>query len=235
MKTYTENEHRYALRKANKIRSINLLGKKCIKCGEKNIHVLEFHHDNKEKENSISQILDSRWSLLKKEVSKCVLLCCNCHAEFHCNNARKRSRRKKRILLILGIFKCQKCGYRGNNPASLDFHHLNDKTKKFSISKNIMELKIQEIMEETNKCKILCKNCHHMEHFDLNKFNEMKELIDYKIDHHKEKTMPLNKISIWKMYNSGIPQKNIAKHFGVGSGTISHIISLIKENSRKYL
>lgn len=64
---------------------INILGGKCSKCGyNTNYSALHFHHL---KDKSFS--LDSRnignrsKKSLLKELSKCQLLCANCHAEEH--------------------------------------------------------------------------------------------------------------------------------------------------------
>ena len=54
----------------------------CIKCGEKNIVVLEFHHrDPKEKHDGVSVIAGTGKSLemLQAEVAKCDVMCANCH------------------------------------------------------------------------------------------------------------------------------------------------------------
>lgn len=66
------------------------LGGCCKKCNENRKHLLEFHHkDPSQKEEVISNILVyfgySKKSIDKarKEVEKCVLLCCNCHRDFH--------------------------------------------------------------------------------------------------------------------------------------------------------
>ena len=59
-------------------------GGKCAKCGyHKCLDALHFHHtDPGTKEFSIS---DSQFSIerLRKEASKCILLCANCHIEEH--------------------------------------------------------------------------------------------------------------------------------------------------------
>lgn len=57
----------------------------CCKCGEKRPYVLDFHHINpQEKDNTIAHMINSS-SLenLENEIKKCVLLCANCHREFH--------------------------------------------------------------------------------------------------------------------------------------------------------
>ena len=63
----------------------NLKQQGCSKCGDKRFYVLDFHHINpNEKENTLAHMIKSN-SLenLKKEVDKCILLCANCHREFH--------------------------------------------------------------------------------------------------------------------------------------------------------
>lgn len=55
----------------------------CKICGyNKCLEALEFHHiDPKQKDGNISRITNV--DRLNKEIDKCVLLCSNCHREFH--------------------------------------------------------------------------------------------------------------------------------------------------------
>lgn len=225
---YTERDHAYALKKANRIRGINILGGKCNLCNENDIHLLEFHHNDRNKEKSISQILNRRWSVLILEIKKCKLLCANCHAEYHCFNMGKRSKIKTKILKILGISKCSSCGYEGKNFASLDFHHINSKNKSFCVSKNIKELKIKEILDESKKCKIICKNCHKKTHNDFSRFNKLKLLIEYKIKHPNEKPSEYDKNKIWKLYEEGKSIGCICEMMGCKNGTITYIIQQLR-------
>ena len=59
----------------------------CSKCPENHPACLDFHHRNpKEKEASISQIATKKgWGMKKiiKEISKCDVLCANCHRKLH--------------------------------------------------------------------------------------------------------------------------------------------------------
>lgn len=58
----------------------------CAKCGDKRGYVLDFHHLNpEEKENTIARMLSNRYELDKvyDEINKCIVLCANCHREFH--------------------------------------------------------------------------------------------------------------------------------------------------------
>ena len=57
----------------------------CQKCGENRKYLLEFHHiDPKTKVNTIAHMIkSSSQDSLLKEIKKCVILCANCHREFH--------------------------------------------------------------------------------------------------------------------------------------------------------
>lgn len=52
----------------------------CSNCGETDPRVLEFHHEG-EKENEVSRLMGRGASLdaLIAEISKCIVLCANCH------------------------------------------------------------------------------------------------------------------------------------------------------------
>lgn len=61
----------------------------CASCGEARTPTLQFHHlDPKEKDLNISQTIADGWSKLKilKEISKCKVLCANCHTMEHYNS-----------------------------------------------------------------------------------------------------------------------------------------------------
>ena len=60
-------------------------GGKCQICGyDKCDRALEFHHLNPaNKRFSIASHIDRKMEMLYEEVDKCVLLCANCHREYH--------------------------------------------------------------------------------------------------------------------------------------------------------
>ena len=73
-----------------KIQAVKDKGGKCENCGySKNLAALEFHHTNPSEKNFqidlrvFSNLSDER---LENELSKCVLLCANCHREVHNSN-----------------------------------------------------------------------------------------------------------------------------------------------------
>lgn len=56
----------------------------CLKCGESRNWLLDFHHtDPTKKDFQISQGERFGWMKVKKEIDKCVVLCSNCHRDFH--------------------------------------------------------------------------------------------------------------------------------------------------------
>lgn len=58
----------------------------CIKCGEKRHYVLDFHHlDPTKKYKSVTDLQFNAYSIktINIEIEKCILLCRNCHGEFH--------------------------------------------------------------------------------------------------------------------------------------------------------
>lgn len=80
----TNYEHIKEYRKRVKQELVKYKGGKCQVCGyDKCNEALDFHHlDPKEKDFSLSG-QHKPIELLKKEVDKCVLLCCRCHREVH--------------------------------------------------------------------------------------------------------------------------------------------------------
>lgn len=74
--------------------------------------------------------------------------------------------RKKEIRAELKKYKqknkCEVC--KEDHPNALDFHHVGKKT--YLVSMMISNgYGIQSIMAEIAKCKLLCANCHRLEHY----------------------------------------------------------------------
>lgn len=68
-----------------KKRAIDFLGGKCVSCGyNKHFAALDFHHtDPSTKDIGWGRLRKRKWETIKQELSKCVLLCSNCHREHH--------------------------------------------------------------------------------------------------------------------------------------------------------
>ena len=59
---------------------------KCLKCGEDHPAILDFHHkDSKRKDFTVTYMTYYGYSKerIKKEISKCIVLCANCHRKLH--------------------------------------------------------------------------------------------------------------------------------------------------------
>lgn len=68
-----------------KLRAIELLGGECQDCkGVFPYYVYDFHHlDASQKEFDWEKLRKRSWDAIEKELSKCVLLCSNCHRMRH--------------------------------------------------------------------------------------------------------------------------------------------------------
>lgn len=55
----------------------------CV-CGEDEWRVLEFHHlDSEEKDGNIYDMVGKPWQIIQEEISKCEIVCRNCHIKIH--------------------------------------------------------------------------------------------------------------------------------------------------------
>jgi hypothetical protein len=125
-----------------------------------------------------------------KEIDSCSILCANCHMQNHypsmivktlsrmlcknrntpghyvskckyCRNVDEKVRlqlRKQKLIDMKGGG-CQLCGYSSCN-AALHFHHIDPTTKAFGISARSMKFNHRLLIEELEKCNLLCANCH---------------------------------------------------------------------------
>lgn len=90
------------------------------------------------------------------------------------NGIRKKNPilKEKRISLILRIKEkgCSFCGYKEHTEI-LNFHHIRD--KKFTIADVISRNhSLKSIIAETEKCILLCPNCHYWLHYKERKNGE---------------------------------------------------------------
>ena len=67
-----------------KDKAVEYKGGKCCRCEyERCTRALEFHHiDPSKKDFAVSRVSKS-WAVIQSELDKCILLCANCHREFH--------------------------------------------------------------------------------------------------------------------------------------------------------
>jgi len=81
---------------------------------------------------------------------------------------RHREKMFKKMCLEHKGGKCQKCGY-DKCPYALQFHHRDPKLKRFDIGayrRHSIKGLLPEVIEELEKCDLLCANCHLETHYD---------------------------------------------------------------------
>lgn len=91
-----------------------------------------------------------------------------CKDKFYQNNSyesqQARGLKRKLALIKMKGGECEKCGYK-KNIAALEFHHRDETTKKFRLDiRNMSNRSFEKLLEEINKCDLLCANCHREEH-----------------------------------------------------------------------
>lgn len=76
---------------------------------------------------------------------------------------KKRRKRLRQMAVDLLGGKCVVCGYCRDIHA-LDFHHLDESSKKFGLSDRGLTRSWEKTKEEVLKCVLLCANCHREAH-----------------------------------------------------------------------
>lgn len=83
---------------------------------------------------------------------------------------------KKEIVLLMGN-QCMMCKERNMPIYCYELHHTDRENKKFSVLSKMTgwrNSKVREqIMEELKKCKLICKNCHSILHYGLDRAEEV--------------------------------------------------------------
>lgn len=226
-------KQKYILRWAKKIKAIEYKGGKCSKCNENRPYVLSFHHIS-EKGDAITDMItrQRRWSEIKKELDKCDLLCENCHRNIHAESDKIGEfydNNKNVFLKLKNSISCNLCGY-NECKKSLDFHHEHGE-KEFKITKYVSSIKsisVQDVedfvVEEVNKCEVLCANCHKEKHFNIEKFNSYKLEIEEKLLGIKEKNKQVSKDEVLLFKESGLSIKEISKKIGCSYARVYEIL-----------
>jgi hypothetical protein len=83
---------------------------------------------------------------------------CRCHA------TSERRKNNKKDLIVFHGGKCQICGY-NKYARALHFHHLGK--KDFSIADKGKTLAFKKLLAESQKCILVCANCHSELHAGL--------------------------------------------------------------------
>jgi len=155
--------HLYKRRLLLKQKALELNGNLSCSCGENNIYLLEFHHEQ-EKEFQISDKIYN-YSPNKEfpkdlvdEIKKCSVLCKKCHIKQHPELRSTREEKKLELYKYSGS-KCKDCNE--TDIIFMHWHHRNTSTKKFEIGRGIKDGRsLKSLKLEVDKCDMLCTNCH---------------------------------------------------------------------------
>lgn len=71
---------------------------------------------------------------------------------------------------------CKRCGVK--DARVLDFHHINEKDKLFSVGGFRRAVGFEQIQKEVEKCEVVCANCHRILHEE--KRTEKKRAVVYR-------------------------------------------------------
>jgi hypothetical protein len=113
-----------------------------------------------------SNCIVCRIELVGKQTLYCSLKCKNSVHQSYPAQKKRGIARKLYFVNKLGG-KCSRCGY-SKNLAGLAFHHLGGKEIKMD-TRSLSNRKLEPILKEIAKCKLLCHNCHAEVHNpDLN-------------------------------------------------------------------
>lgn len=147
----------------------------CSRCGEDNPACLDFHHrKDEDRLMSVNKMVVYGYGKgrIRKEIAKCDLLCANCHRLVHARpySTSVRPRRLELRYWVLAVKDrsdgCSNCYV--EDPHCLEFHHLDSEEKSRAVSQLInFEVSKEELKQEIEKCKILCANCHRIEHYSV--------------------------------------------------------------------
>ncbi|QXL90328.1 hypothetical protein [Salmonella phage NINP13076] len=76
-------------------------------------------------------------------------------------NNEKEVLKCKKLLLDFKSSGCILCGEK--EPVALDLHHIDESTKDANVS-DLMRRGTKRLIDEMNKCVVLCANCHRKVH-----------------------------------------------------------------------
>ena len=84
--------------------------------------------------------------------------------ERHRQGRLRRRRAKQQALYAMFDNKCQSCGLEEYEVGFFEFHHTNPKEKDREIGSMLNSASFEKVLEEVEKCVMLCPNCHKREH-----------------------------------------------------------------------
>ena len=88
-----------------------------------------------------------------------------------CEKHYKSEQRKQRWEFIIQMKGgcCNRCGV-SYHYSVYDLHHQDPTQKTMSIGHDICNVSMERLLEEVEKCTLLCSNCHRLTHFNYGEF-----------------------------------------------------------------
>jgi hypothetical protein len=77
-----------------------------------------------------------------------------------------KERKSKLIKMLGGECKCCGLKYNGKNGCVFQFHHRDPREKKMQLSLGKIWKHWKVVVEESQKCELVCSNCHFVIHSD---------------------------------------------------------------------
>ncbi|APX98273.1 homing endonuclease associated repeat-containing protein [Natronorubrum daqingense] len=162
----TEWNTERTLRRRRRLRAwLNDQKQRCSRCPIDHVGCLDFHHRNPDsKTMAVGRMVTFGYGkdALRAEITKCVVLCANCHRKEHFRTLTRPLQRwvhsQKHI-----SGGCKRCVE--DDPACLDYHH-NSGNKRATVAALVAANRSkQRIRTEIERCVVLCANCHRIEHY----------------------------------------------------------------------
>ena len=86
------------------------------------------------------------------------------HNSYRMKKHQKRTVRYRKIIEdFFGGYVCERCHFKGQ-AVQFDCHHLPGHEKLKSIRDFVRSGTKEELIQELQKCELLCSNCHRLEH-----------------------------------------------------------------------
>lgn len=149
---------------------VDALGNKCSRCNQSyDYKSYDFHHIEPEhKDFTLRDHKLATHTKIIQELSKCVLVCTNCHGEIHkelkfqngyinkiIGNSERWVYQKERKLLITGKSSCECCGYNSWEGNLVIVFKKNDKIYKKYNKTNFTDDFIRALKDSS----VVCRNC----------------------------------------------------------------------------
>jgi len=87
-------------------------------------------------------------------------------AKYNIQAVAKRRKKLKAMAIEYKGGKCMICGY-NKYVGAMDFHHLDERSKKFDLSTKGLTRSWDKTKTEVDKCMLVCANCHREIHAGL--------------------------------------------------------------------